>query len=100
MSQDMLLFRSAPEVSGGQQCFGWTGDWPPPERMWIATGRVSGMEQVFDPNDVAPDVLAQIDEIATVERYVRHSASELGEEIRELSHVFRGAQYVPEAVAP
>jgi hypothetical protein len=100
MSQDMLLFRSAPEFAAGQRSYGWTGEWPPPERMWIATGRVTGMEQPFDPATADPMVLNQVIAQMDVVRYVRYSASELGEEIREMSHVFRGAQYVPEPEEP
>jgi hypothetical protein len=98
MSQDMLLFRQAPEVSTGQRCYGWTGEWPPPERMWIAIGRTTGMDAIFDPATADPTALNQVIATMDVVRYVRHSASELGEETREMSHLFRGAQYVPEPV--
>ena len=30
---------------------GYSGPWPPPERMGLAVGRESGMTSVFDPTD-------------------------------------------------
>jgi len=98
MATDMLLFRTASGVSVGQRCVGWTGEWPPPEEMWIATGEVTGMTQVFDPTEINRNVLELVqepDSSIVVERFKRHRASELPDSVREDSHAFRGAEYLP-----
>ena len=84
----VLVFRGHPPTVG------WTGAWPPPPRIWIATGRTTGIVAYIDPDDpgVPADEFARLDQVAVVERYERLSYSELP----ELSHVQRGAEYILE----
>lgn len=79
---------------------GWTGPWPPPERMGLAVGEQSGIVQVFQPGDVSePDSnwLAEAKLAGTIRvmTYRLRNASTLPDSF-DAPNLFRGADYVPD----
>lgn len=93
---DMLLFRTVSDSAAGQKTFSWFRDvWPPPERLWFITGKFTGMDGVFEPDEF-PDDIPAIERNFVVERYRLHRASEIPEPAPKGAHWFRGAEYLPE----
>lgn len=92
-SPDMLRFLGG--VVPKHEC-GWAGPWPPPSRLGLAVGHESGMRTVFDPDETHLDLLRSVDSIDFAV-YELRNASQLPDDF-ESEHVFRGAEYVPEAV--
>jgi hypothetical protein len=79
---------------------GWRSPpWPPPDRMGLAVGRLSGMVRVFDPDTIEGDVIAEVKDCETIAVcvYRLRNASQLPDDI-DRTRVFRGAEYVPEEV--
>lgn len=96
MATDMLLFRKVPESATGQKSFRWFREtWPPPARLWYITGKFTGMDGVFEPDEFPQDIPA-IERNFLVGRYRLHRASEIPEPAPEGEHWFRGAEYVVE----
>lgn len=96
---DMLRFLD-PRLESGRLEFGWTGPWPPPERLALAIGRESGIVRVIERDDVDADLLRELEDAPTIDvvDFTLRNASSLPDEF-ESEHVFRGAEYVAEAVA-
>ena len=98
MTADMLLFRHAHDQSAGQRSYGWTGPWPPPERLIIVTGTSTGMDAVCDPVEQRLDAghLAELTANGlTVEHFDRYSASAIPDSAPDDANWFRGAEYLP-----
>lgn len=72
----------------------WKGPWPPPDRLGLARGQITGMTAVFDPNDTAAEMIDWLEEVADLSWWVLVSHSMLDE---DGEHVERGARYVREA---
>lgn len=77
--------------------FGWSGDWPPPERLLVVVGNATGMVKV-GPEELLEDAdrIAEIRGVASVHWYMRRNASSLPESAAQLMehHVIKGAEYV------
>jgi len=90
---DFLRFKGVPAA----QNLGWTGPWPPPEKMVMVRGGLSGVEVFGDPAD--PEVSATLDEIDgtdlpfTVRWFLRTQYSKLTDEQAEHPNLARGALY-------
>jgi len=97
---DRLLFRADPDARYNEAIFGWSGHWPPPERMGLAVGAKSGGHTAFDPATVERDAYAaaEADPDIEITMYRLFSASEQGQPAPADAHWFRGALYVREAV--
>lgn len=76
---------------------GWTGPWPPPERMIMLIGKQSGMISFSEP-DKNPDLFAAARELGTIieTRYRLRNASTIERPADADARWFRGAEYVPE----
>lgn len=72
----------------------WDGPWPPPEKLTLAYGRLSGIIQSVDVEKLTPEIRADIEAARTVDLAEYHlvSASALPDDF-ESEHVFRGADY-------
>lgn len=73
---------------------GWTGPWPPPERLGVAVGLESGIVTVFEPDEANVALLNDTDTIRW-SIYQRRSASSLHDDI-DRTRLFRGAEYTAE----
>lgn len=96
---DAALLRFLGDTEATLAEVGWTGPWPPPERMVIATGRETGALQVTDPARIAEarQKHADFDEAIEVQTFIRSGYSRIpAEAARNSAHVMRGATYVPE----
>ena len=93
----MLEFRggAADKVDAdGMYRVGWTGPWPPPEKMLVAVGRQTGLAKVTEPATLNIP-MDELEAVAHVTVYRRDSASVLPDDF-DSPHVFRGAVYVTE----
>lgn len=72
----------------------WIGPWPPPDRLLLARGHITGETAVVDPDEVDDVALATAALHATIQPWVRYRYSRLSE---DTEHVERGALYVKEA---
>lgn len=71
----------------------WEGTWPPPERLGVATGRLTGSLCIFDPAALPAGVdLAAVEGVAVVEYVVRESYSKLPDGL-DSARVARAAAY-------
>lgn len=91
---DMLRFLGGPI---DQHEVGWTGPWPPPERMALAVGGESGIVKVFDPAEIDAAALHSARALPSISVcvYRLRNASQLPDDF-DSKYVFRGAEYVPE----
>jgi hypothetical protein len=93
---DMLIFLGV----NGQRLYtaGWTGEWPPPERLLVMRGGQSGQIAVVEEDRAPVDYIAAARELGTIEetRFKLRNASTIAEPAPEGAHWFRGAEYVPE----
>ena len=82
------------EGMGKDRVLGWDGPWPPPERLWAATGAESGRTVYFDPEEVPMPMRmeAELTPSITLRYFTRRSYSEL----EPTSFVWPCAQYVEE----
>jgi hypothetical protein len=92
---DQLRFSKLGIEGVGEVMVGWTGPWPPPEKLGVAVGRSTGMVSVFEPDSLPDDT--SMDEVERVARVIickRVNASQLPDEFAH-PNVFRGADYEP-----
>lgn len=68
----------------------WQGDWPPPDSLWIAVGRTSGLIAYVEPARCQSIDLLALTGTAYVTRYRLGSFSDLPAD----GLVARGARYV------
>jgi hypothetical protein len=96
MALPMIRFQGGPEDG---KLHGWTGPWPPPERMGVAVGRQSRELVHFDEETLEKQgvALEEVERVAEITWYERQSFSKLPETVDALSHVARGALYVAAA---
>ena len=88
------------EVAGKARRIGWIGPWPPPEKLALVEGKVTPDWTVTDPAEVAEDVWEATTQRLNVTMLRRQSASLLtDEEYSKMTHVSRGALYVPDDAA-
>lgn len=72
----------------------WTGPWPPPDRLCVARGNLTGMISVFDPEDTPSSFdIDEVHQVAEVTSWVRYRYSRLP---HDTEHVVRGALYIKE----
>lgn len=74
---------------------GWTGPWPPPERIAVAHGTVSGHYAYSEDLDHTADVAMRSEGSIEVTIYERESYSKLpaDSDMIKSGRVARGAQY-------
>jgi hypothetical protein len=91
---DQLLFLDA----RGRRLYmaGWTGPWPPPERLLVMVGQ-SGYVSVVEEDTAPPEALVIARALGTITelRFRLRNASAIVEPAPEDAHWFRGAEYVP-----
>lgn len=94
---DMLFFLS---IDGRRlHQAGWTGPWPPPERLLMLVGEATGIAAVIVEEAFAPpEFVAAARELGSIteSRWQLRNASTIPEAAPEGAHWFRGAEYVPE----
>lgn len=75
---------------------GWTGPWPPPERLTVAIGGQSGRVSVIEEHP-DPAALAAARALGTISfhPYRLRNASQITKPAPQGAHWFRGAEYVP-----
>jgi hypothetical protein len=91
-------YPAAPVADDGSLLRAWTGSWPPPERMTLAVGRITGLHTCFDTDNhpqISPAQMVELEQAAEMMVYRRVSASRLPDDL-DNEHVFRGAVYEPE----
>lgn len=96
---DRLVFRGPPTDFHA----GWAGPWPPPERLTVVTGAVSGQLAVVDlatlPSALAGFLEDLIAAGSTVAHFRLAGASSVLEPAEPDANWFRGAEYLPEPPA-
>lgn len=77
--------------------YGWSGEWPPPEKLWRMVGKTTGFESLTT-EPIPENVREEVNEVATVTVFERKSYSQITDEnAADMTHVARGALYVPVA---
>lgn len=77
---------------------GWTGPWPPPERLYLATGVSTGRMVVAEESAIAKMKLDSPDwmTVVAIQMFARVRASKLTDDmLATTTHVMRGAVYTP-----
>jgi hypothetical protein len=95
MAIPTLRFEGGP-VSG--KLNGWTGPWPPPERLGVAVGRDTGIVAYFEESALEEKgvALEELERLCSVTFYRRAEFSTLPDEVDALENVSRAARYVEE----